>query len=249
MVYRLKELEKVKKIFEGWDETLIWSCLQNVMGKIYLTDKSSPKSAMAILGCFAFFAGEPDKELVTADWGPFVIMTPQNEDWAKLIESSLPNASKETRYAIKKNTVFDRNHLSSIVSSLKDGYEIKRIDSELYDECLSNPMFEDFVSVFESKEQYLAIGRGFVITKDGKIVSGASSYSRYLDGIEIEVDTLEEERRKGLASIACSKLILSCLDDGLYPSWDAANNESVKLAEKLGYEFSHEYSVYCVSRT
>ena len=60
---------------------------------------------------------------------------------------------------------------------------------------------------------------------------------------------LEEERRKGLASITCSKLILSCLDDGLYPSWDAANMESVKLAEKLGYEFSHEYSVYCVSRT
>ena len=249
MVYRLKELEKVKKIFEGWDETLIWSSLQNVMGNIYVTDSENPESAVAVVGCFAFLSGVPNKELVTHDYGSFVIFTPRNKEWADLVESSLPKAEKHTRYAIKKNTVFDRNHLSSIVSSLKDGYEIKRIDSELYDECLSNPMFEDFVSVFESKEQYLAIGRGFVITKDGKIVSGASSYSRYLDGIEIEVDTLEEERRKGLASIACSKLILSCLDDGLYPSWDAANNESVKLAEKLGYEFSHEYSVYCVSRT
>ena len=30
----------------------------------------------------------------------------------------------------------------------------------------------------------------------------------------------------------------------LYPSWDAQNKASVHLAEKLGYEFSHEYVVY-----
>ena len=249
MVYRLKELEKVKKIFEGWDETLIWSCLQNVIGNIYVTDSDNPESAVAVVGCFAFLSGVPNKELVTHDYGSFVILTPQNKEWADLIESSLPKAEKHTRYAIKKNTVFDKASLQKKAGSLPEGYVIRKIDSDLYEECLKNPLFEDFVSVFESKEQYLAIGRGFVITKNGKIVSGASSYSRYLDGIEIEVDTLEEERRKGLASIACSKLILSCLDDGLYPSWDAANMESVKLAEKLGYEFSHEYSVYCVSRT
>ena len=42
----------------------------------------------------------------------------------------------------------------------------------------------------------------------------------------------------------CAALILSCLDDGLYPSWDAANMNSVHLAEKLGYQFSHEYACY-----
>ncbi|MBO5076263.1 MAG: GNAT family N-acetyltransferase [Clostridia bacterium] len=31
---------------------------------------------------------------------------------------------------------------------------------------------------------------------------------------------------------------------GLYPSWDAANKMSVRLAEKLGYEFSREYVCY-----
>ena len=35
-----------------------------------------------------------------------------------------------------------------------------------------------------------------VVIKEGEIVSGASSYTRYNDGIEIEVDTAEEERRK-----------------------------------------------------
>ena len=80
-----------------------------------------------------------------------------------------------------------------------------------------------------------------------QFVSGASSYTRYIEGIEIEVDTVPEERRKGLALVACAALILRCLDEGLYPSWDAQNMDSVHLAEKLGYEFDHEYTAYEVA--
>ena len=42
-------------------------------------------------------------------------------------------------------------------------------------------------------------------------------------------------------------LILQCLEEGLYPSWDAQNMISVHLAEKLGYELDHEYMVYEVA--
>ena len=93
------------------------------------------------------------------------------------------------------------------------------------------------------------LGRGVVIIKSGRLVAGASSYTRYNEGIEIEVDTVPQERRKGLATVACAALILRCLDEGLYPSWDAQNMNSVRLAEKLGYEFDHEYISYEVDRT
>ena len=86
-----------------------------------------------------------------------------------------------------------------------------------------------------------------VILKSGRIVAGASSCTRCKEGIEIEVDTIEDERRKGLATIVCAALILQCLEEGLYPSWDAQNMNSVRLAEKLGYEFDHEYTAYEVS--
>ena len=33
MVYELADAEKATALFEGWSETLIWSCLQRVMGK------------------------------------------------------------------------------------------------------------------------------------------------------------------------------------------------------------------------
>ena len=245
MIFELEDTSKAAALFEGWEETLIWSCLQKVMGKVLVTDTDSPKSAMAFAGVFAFPAGDPDKELITGGKpSGFVIMIPQNEAWAKLIEECFPDSIKRTRYAIKKDTSFDREYLEGIVAGLPEGYELRTIDPEVYDMCMQKPVTADFVSAFENKERYLELGRGVVIIKDGKIVSGASSYTRYKEGIEIEVDTAESERRKGLASIVCAKLILNCLDEGLYPSWDAHDLRSVKFAEKLGYEFSHEYVAY-----
>ena len=69
------------------------------------------------------------------------------------------------------------------------------------------------------------------------MAAGASSYTWYRGGIEIEIDTKAEYRRQGLALCCASALLLHCLERGLYPSWDAATPISVALAEKLGYHF------------
>ena len=246
MIYELDDTTKVENLYAGWEETLVYSCLQKVMGKVYVTDLENPKSAFAYVGCFGFFAGGPERELVMGKPEGFAVLAPQNEQWAALIEECFPEAERVTRYAIKKDTKFDVEALKRNVSRLPEGYELKEIDSEYYDKALANKVTEEFVSVFKDKEDYLENGRGMVIIKDGEIVSGASSYTRYKEGIEIEVDTFEEERRQGLATIVCSALILRCLNEGLYPSWDAVNMNSVHLAEKLGYEFDHEYPVYYV---
>ena len=244
MIYELKDTSKAAYLFEGWQETLIYSCLQRVMGKIYVTDPENPVSAFAFVGCFGFYAGEPDRELVINKPEGFVIMVPGNENWAALIEECFPSAKRVTRYAIRKDTRFDPAALQDETGKLPEGYELREIDAELYDRCLEDPVTRDFVSAFESKEKYLEWGKGMVILKDGRIVSGASSYTRYLEGIEIEVDTVEDERRNHLATIVCSALILRCLQEGLYPSWDAQNLNSVHLAEKLGYEPDHAYTAY-----
>ena len=63
----------------------------------------------------------------------------------------------------------------------------------------------------------------------------------YEGHIEIEVDTASEEQRKGLATIASAALILRCLDEDLYPSWDAQNKISVRLAEHMTDEYTNAY--------
>ena len=245
MIYELNDRSRVEQLFTNQVDSLVTSCLEGMMdSRIYVTDPENPRSAMAFLACFAFLAGEPDRELASFKPKGVVGMVPSSEDWAKLIEACQPDADKVTRYAIQKNAQFDRANLEKLVAALPAGYEIKRIDADLYDKCLDIDDFEDGVCHFASKEQYLEMGRGFAAVKDGAPVSVASSYTVFREGIEIEIDTLKEERRKGLAAAVCAKLILSCLDDGLYPSWDAANMDSVRLAEKLGYAFSHEYTCY-----
>lgn len=205
MIYEIKHPEVVEHIFEGWQETLIWSCLQNIMGHLYADSQENPISAMALLGDFCFFAGKPNKELVRykPEWceQDFLIVVPQKNDWAEMIE-------------------------------------------ELFYRCKQIPWCRDWVFQYKDYAMYQKYGLGAVILKDGEPVSGASSYSGYRDGIEIEIDTKEAYRRKGLAYICGAKLILECLERGLYPSWDAQNKWSVSLAEKLGYHFDYEYPAY-----
>lgn len=250
MVYEVNDSASVQHILGGWEETLIWSCLQGIMGRIYVTDLDTPVSAMAMLGDFIFYGGEPDAELAAfkPEWctQDFIIMVPQKEEWSPLIEKIYGEKAKAIwRYAIKKEPgIFDRSKLQKAVETLPDDFELCIIDEQIYEGCKAEHWSRDLVAQFKDYNDYKKAGLGVVIRKGDEIVSGASSYSRYDEGIEIEIDTKEAYRRKGLAYVCGARLILECLERGLYPSWDAQNKWSVSLAEKLGYHFSHAYKAY-----
>lgn len=248
MIYEITDTSNILTLFDEWEETLIWSCLQGIMGKIYADDLNKPTAAMAIIGDFTFFAGKPSIELISYKpvWCTqnFMIMVPQNEYWESLITQFYGEKAKiVSRYAIKKEPhIFNQEKLEKAVASLPEQYTLSMIDKRLYQMCKTEAWSADLVSQFSSYEKYYELGLGVVICKDNLIVSGASSYSRYQEGIEIEIDTKKEYRRKGLAYVCGAKLILECLKRNLYPSWDAQNKGSVALAEKLGYHYSHTYT-------
>lgn len=250
MVVKINDTKKVEPLFGEWQETLIWSCLQKVMGEVYADSVKHPKSSMALLGDFCFLAGIANEELLLYISKEYkkdsIIMVPQDTMWANLIADTFKDkAKKVTRYAIKKEqNIFDIEKLEKVVSSLPKEYSLQMINREMYDLCKSNAWSMDLVSQFNNYEMFQELGLGVVILKNGEIVSGASSYSRYLEGIEIEIDTKEEYRRKGLAYVCGAKLILECQKRDLYPSWDAQNKWSVALAQKLGYHFDHEYLAF-----
>lgn len=288
-IYKPDDPQTVAPLFAGWQETMIESCLQGIMGEIYVSEPMSqerhpdnsqagdsvsasgacPRSAMAMLGDFCFLAGEPDGELaafqpedrdrdfrimVPRDSFPDLPMEPMNpletagrtwEDTIRRIYGG--KVRKVTRYAIKKEPeVWDLGRLRAAVEALSPEYELRLIDKELYLQCKENEWSRDLVAQFGDYEQYQKWGLGAVILRGREIVSGASSYSAYRGGIEIEIDTREDHRRKGLAYVCGARLILECCARKLYPSWDAQNLWSVALAEKLGYHFDHAYSAYCI---
>ncbi len=249
-----KKLKAVSPLFAGWQETMVWSCLQDVMGTVYGT--ASPEgsgkygAAAAVLGDFIFLAGEPEKELLSFldenCRAEFRILVPRSEEWFEVIGRQFgPRAKKITRYALKKEPgVFEREALLKAASSLPEGYSLCLIDKELYEACRENTWSRDLVSQFETYEDYQRLGLGAAVRYGNELVSGASSYTSYEGGIEIEIDTRKDHRRRGLAFACGARLILECLDRGLYPSWDAQNLWSVALAEKLGYHFDQEYTAF-----
>lgn len=254
MLERVKDPQKATEIFGGWQETILWSCLQGIMGDVFVTeDAEYASSAAAWLGDFCLLGGTPDRNLIGGiasrmrETGQkFLILVPKDETWADAIESCFGDQVRRiVRYAIKKEPgIFDRGRLNRAILTVGEEFELSMIDGRLYEACLSEGWSRDLVSQFPKYEDYRKLGLGVVVLKDGRPVSGASSYSRYREGIEIEIDTKPEYRRKGLAYACGAKLILECMERGLYPSWDAQNPASVALAEKLGYHFDKEYPAY-----
>ena len=143
MIYEIKDTNKISPLFGHWEETLIWSCLQGIMGKIYANDLTAPTAAMAVIGDFTFFAGEPCPELIA--YRPphctqnFMIAVPQNKLWENMLTQFYGKKAKIiSRYATKKEPpIFNKHHLEKIVASLPKQYTLSMIDSHFYKLCKS----------------------------------------------------------------------------------------------------------------
>lgn len=246
------ELSRAAALFDGWQETLIWSALEGVMGRIW-TVRSHPQAALCENADFLFLAGDPalpeTRELLEAwreEKRQYVILTPRTSAASQLIESVFGSrASRCERFAFQKGgESFDREKLKRMTECLPPQAELRPIDRELYHQALQSDWSRDFISQFLNAEDYLSRGLGFAAVVGGDMVGGASSYTCYSKGIEVQVETRADWQRRGIASACCAKLILTCLERGLYPSWDAANAQSAALAQKLGYVPAGTYPVW-----
>ena len=248
---QITDMALIRPLYDGWGDNLARSTLDGCMGRAWANDALT--AAKIINGDFACIAGYPSapeaEELVRFlpdDYASAWLLTVSKDDaWNGTIERALgEKASKIERYAIRRASGFDCERLQGFVEALPEGYTLAFIDEKLYAEAKRNDWSCDFVSQFANAADYVRRGLGVAVLHQGEMVAGASSYVVFGDGIEIEIDTLEAHRRKGLALACASKLILACMQRGLYPSWDASNLHSVALAEKLGYQLERPYATY-----
>lgn len=250
MIYELSKGERMClwPLIEGWQETLLWSCLQGHMGRAWADGPEAPQSARILVGDFFFFAGRPNRALAAMEegFGGFAILTPQTKAWEDLLEAVWGNrAERAVRWAIRKEPdVFDRARLHALAAALPEGFLLRAMDQALCEQAAAMDWSRDLCSQFDGIQDYVNRGIGMAAVYNGRLVSGASSYTVYDGGIEIEIDTDPAFRNRGLATACGAALILQCLDRGLYPSWDAHDLRSVHLAEKLGYHRAGPYPVF-----
>jgi L-amino acid N-acyltransferase YncA len=97
------------------------------------------------------------------------------------------------------------------------------------------------LSTFDSAADFLERGIGFCVQDAGVTVGAAYSSLVCSTAIEVSVFVEQQRRKQGMATALSAALLLECLARGLHPNWDAANEASCRLAEKLGYVSTGSY--------
>ena len=225
------------------------------MGEIWGNHPSAPSCAVMRVGDFLFLGGKP----VHPQEGVRLLSRLRgapSEEWLArgdaVWEQSLRLAGRwklgaATRTAFFPHAPFQPDRLRAYIRDLPPGVALCPIDGPLYRACMERAWSRDFCSLYRDERDYLLRGRGILAVKGRELLSGASSYVSYPGGVEIQVETREDQRRRGLARACCARLILECLENGIDPTWDAANPASERLAIVLGYQVKERYPVWTLT--
>lgn len=242
------QMNKIKYLFNDIKFYMGKSVLDGLMGEAYTDNLENPTIAYLLVRQYCFINGDSRSELAKQ-----VLKTiPKtckriiaNNNWNDIIESTYNEFEKSKRYSLKKEgNIFNKQQLKEFSEILNSKYEIKEIDEEIYKLIKAD---DEDPKQMKITDDYMNKGIGVCCFRDNEIVGICSSNIIYKDGIEINIRVKEGYKHKGIGTAMASKLILMCLEKGIYPSWDAANLTSLELAKKLGYNYDSEYTIYKIN--
>lgn len=247
--------QSVRTICEGSSEALVRGAVEGTLGRVWVPDLDNAPYCLIVVGDFAYLLGLPPKGVGALDLksqiyesASHACLYPQNERWNSWLEDELSGRLRMVRrYVLKQDEgCFDRGVLEQYVGRIPKEYRIRKMDERLYNLAVKEEWSRDLCVSFEDYKHLEDTGFGYVATKGHKIAAGCLAYSASEGVMEVRVKTQKEHRRKGLA-LACSAAVqLECMEKEVVPSWEATDQRSVELAQKLGYVHEKEYEVYQV---
>jgi len=131
-------------------------------------------------------------------------------------------------------------------------YELRQIDADFWKQLkqgkYENPEFvvPRIEESFESFEDFERKSVGYCAVRGKRIASTALGTARYQQWIPIDIETMEQNRQKGLGYEVAEALILEAKRRKIEPQWDcmSSNLASRSLAERLGFERVGENMIY-----
>src|SRR5699024_8216567 len=126
--------QKLSLLFQNMDDTVILSCLEEHLGRVFVNNKKNPTAAIIIVGDFAAVAGNMRargvKQLIKRIPEKSIVIT-ESENWKREIKQTYPTFTRKgRRYRFQKNKDdLDPIHLKRITPPLPMGYQLKKIDS------------------------------------------------------------------------------------------------------------------------
>jgi GNAT superfamily N-acetyltransferase len=220
--------------------------IEGQMGKAYVDDLQNPSAYRIQNGPFFYFAGDATSaggQEMLRDIKPFTLFMPSSAGWfeegKKIYGERL---IKFDRYSFSSECL-SIERLENFCQESKFARDVKRMDTALITQVWGRDHFID-VSDFDSPDDFVQRGIGYCVERNGRILGAAYSSLVCGIGIEISIFVLDDYRRQGVATTLTAHLVKWCLENNMDPHWDAANPESCKLAEKLGYILTGKYQAY-----
>jgi len=246
---------KLSKLFESYRwNFLVDAVLEDaVVSRAWADDAINPQVAVLELANIRLFipggdAYHPAARDFLEGLTGFAALIPASGDWEARIQETFTGRSVALpRYAFTSEKL-DGKRLLKFSMKIPDGYSMVPMDIDLARRLAGekSEFASDHLLNYESPEDFIARGFGFCILRAEEIVSAATTFVTCKAGIEIQINTREAHRGKGLATTAAARLLLHSLSLGLDPNWDAENKISVGLAKKLGYTPQGTYTLFVI---
>jgi GNAT superfamily N-acetyltransferase len=218
--------------------------IEDQMGKVYVDSIENPQFYMIEQDqFFCYLAGdlptETGREFArNIPHGRFLMSG--SEGWQEVVSDIFAEQAKPIKRYTYASESLSSNYLKNLASANPNTAHIRQMDAELVSGGI--PFLE--IGAFDSPGDFTERGIGFCMMRDGNSIGVAYSSLVCSDGIEVSIVVDPEHHRQGIATALSCQLLLWCLDHHLAPHWDAANEESCNLAEKLGYSKQGEYTAY-----
>jgi hypothetical protein len=259
MIEIREDRERLRPLFQDYRwNYLAEAVLDGAMGRAWADDPQAPNVAAVEFPNIGIFvaAGRADHPQARAFLAGLTVPSAlifASPGWEELLrEIHGENVIELARYAFTSERL-EPAHLQALAANVPAGYTLVPLNLHLAQQLAAehSPFSEDHLVNFDSPEHFLNQGFGFCLLQEKQpqgeqIACAATTFAVCRRGLEIQINTRESHRRRGLATAAAAKLLLHSLERGLDPNWDAASLESVGLAEKLGYTPQGEYKMFVV---
>lgn len=221
--------------------------LEGTAGRVMVDDAENPTAFRLEQGSFWYYAGDATgaaaKQLMK-EMPPYTFLMPSPPEWIELAKSIFGrNLTQNQRFSFSGDDL-SKPHLVSILELSRFAGELQRIDAAMAQKFIDEKVYLFDIPGFRSATDFYERGLGYCLFIHDRVVAGAYSAQACSKGIEVSIYVEDRHRQRGIATALAARLVLDCLQRGWIADWDAANPESCKLAQKLGYRLTGEYTGY-----
>lgn len=217
---------------------------------VVVNNPENPEIAFLRYGTFGILAGDaahPAAEALLQSIELPCAIQPSPEAWINRLQKKFEvNVKKIERFSFSHQHI-DTDNLKELISKHPYSNAVQKIDTATAYNMENHEWNKYHLPNYNSPDDFANNGFAYAIKIHGLVASASSAALRCTDGIELNIITLPEFRNKGLAIVVAACTITKAIEQKLVPHWDAANQQSARLAARLGYTPAGSYYTHYIT--